>query len=95
MKQRVRDREMPPWDADPVIGIFANDRSLSDEQIATLVAWADGGALRGDDAGMPALPAYADSEWTIGAPDEVFRISPFEVSPDGRRDDVHGALLSH
>src|ERR1051325_502583 len=44
IKRKVTQRLMPPWHIDRTIGIqaFKNDRSLSDEQIATLVAWADG-----------------------------------------------------
>ena len=86
IRQKVVDREMPPWDADPAVGVWANDRSLSDEAIATIAAWADGGAPRGDRALQPPLPAYADSEWTIGEPDAVFAIPPFEVPPEGTVD---------
>ena len=35
VKTKVVAREMPPWGADPHIGKFANDPSLSDAQIAT------------------------------------------------------------
>ena len=40
IKRKVSQRLMPPWHIDRTIGIqeFKNDRSLSDEQIATLVA---------------------------------------------------------
>ncbi len=83
IKQKVADRDMPPWDADPQVGTWANDRSLTDDEIATIVAWADAGAPRGDRAAMPSMPAYADSAWTIGEPDAVFSIPPFEVPADG------------
>ena len=86
IRQKVLDREMPPWDADPAIGVWANDRSLSDGEITTIVAWAEGGAPRGDRAALPPLPSYADSEWTIGAPDAVFSIPPFEVPAEGTVD---------
>ena len=33
IKQKVVAREMPPWGADPHIGKFANDPSLSDAEI--------------------------------------------------------------
>src|SRR3977135_2966668 len=38
---RVQTRQMPPWHIDKTIGIqqFKNDRSLSDEQIATIARW--------------------------------------------------------
>ena len=86
IREKVAAREMPPWDADPAIGTWANDRSLGDAEIATLVAWADGGTRRGDPAAMPPLPSYADSEWTIGEPDAVFSIPPFDVPPEGTVD---------
>src|ERR1700745_4120331 len=35
----TQDRSMPPWFATPGIGRFANDPSLSSEEIATLGAW--------------------------------------------------------
>ena len=47
MKAAVLNKKMPPWFADPHFGKFANDRSLSQREIDTLVAWADGGALKG------------------------------------------------
>ena len=86
IRHKVVGREMPPWDADPAIGAWANDRSLSDEQIATIVAWADGGAPSGDLAAMPPVPGYADSEWSIGKPDAIFSTPPFEVPLDGTVD---------
>src|ERR1700677_287988 len=37
IKQRVATRQMPPWHIDKTVGVthFANDRSLSDEQVTT------------------------------------------------------------
>ena len=86
MRQKVADRTMPPWYADPQFGTWSNDRSLTDEEIATIVAWADGGALRGDPAAMPPLPTNAGEEWSIGRPDAVFSIPPFDVPPEGQVD---------
>src|ERR1041385_3569362 len=43
IKTKVASREMPPWGADPEHSLkFRNDRSLSREQIDTIVAWVDG-----------------------------------------------------
>src|ERR1700754_2904356 len=41
IKSRVETRQMPPWHIDKSVGVqkFKNDISLSDEQIATVVAW--------------------------------------------------------
>src|SRR5437773_1137144 len=38
MRQAVLTKKMPPWFAEPHIGKFANDRSLSPTDIATLAA---------------------------------------------------------
>src|SRR5262245_12705265 len=55
MKDKVVAREMPPWGADPNYGKFKNDRSLSQQDIDTIVAWAESGAPKGDDKDMPAV----------------------------------------
>ena len=49
IRQRVITRQMPPWHIDKTVGVthFANDRSLSDQQIATVVKWVDNGAPMG------------------------------------------------
>jgi hypothetical protein len=55
IRARVAARQMPPWHIDKTVGIqqFENDRSLGDEQIATVLAWVDQGAPQGDPADMP------------------------------------------
>src|ERR1700704_6245323 len=55
IKTRVADRQMPPWQIDRTVGIqkFKNDRSLSDDQVDTIVRWIDGGAPQGDAKDMP------------------------------------------
>ena len=63
IKAKVEAREMPPWFADPRFGKFSNDTSLSDEQIETIVAWADGGAPEG--AGpAPEAPRFSAAGWS-------------------------------
>jgi hypothetical protein len=47
IKQKIMKREMPPWFPDPRFGEFKNDRRLTDQQIQTIAAWADGGAPEG------------------------------------------------
>src|SRR5215467_7910912 len=71
VKQKAVAREMPPWGADPHIGKFANDPSLSDAQIATIAAWVDGGAPEGNRADLPKPPTFTES-WAMGKPDLIF-----------------------
>lgn len=66
----VDDRRMPPWHADPRHGQFANDRSLSAKQRATLLAWVEQGTPLGDPAKLPPPVKFAEG-WTIGTPDLV------------------------
>src|SRR4051794_4131516 len=63
IKSKVTSREMPPWFADPHYGKFKNDKSLSQEQIEKLVAWADAGAPQGTGA-APAAPQFAEGGWS-------------------------------
>ena len=63
IKSQIVKREMPPWFADPRFGHFSNDRSLSEETIAKIVAWVDAGAPEGD--GLPPQPPlFSEAGWT-------------------------------
>ena len=44
----VQTKMMPPWFADPAIGHFADDPSLTPKQIESIVAWAKAGAPAGN-----------------------------------------------
>ena len=68
------DRIMPPWHIERNVGIqqFKDDPSLTDEEIATIVAWSDAGAPRGNPADLPPPPVFPnDEEWHIGTPDLI------------------------
>jgi hypothetical protein len=85
IKDKVVKREMPPWAADPHASMkFRNDRSLSQQEIDTIVAWANAGAPRGNPADAPPAPTFA-SGWQLGEPDFVFE-QPVEwtVKPDAQ-----------
>jgi hypothetical protein len=83
IRRRVSRREMPPWGADPAIGKFRNDPSLSQAQIETIASWVDAGAPEGSKADLPASPVFVEG-WTIGKPDLIFKmVQPFKVPADG------------
>lgn len=73
IKNKVLAGEMPPWHADPAIGTFVNDRSLSEAEKTTIIEWVDGGAPEGDPDKLPAAPVFADG-WQIGTPDVVLEM---------------------
>jgi len=73
IRAAVITRKMPPWQADPHYGSFANDRRLSDAEIAVLRSWVDEGAKEGDLKDLPAAPEFPDG-WRAGKPDVVIPI---------------------
>ncbi len=88
IREVVSERRMPPWFADPKIGKFANDRSLSPQDRETLVAWIDQGCPKGDAADMPPAKEFVEG-WIIGKPDAVFHMpQEFEVPADTPRGGV-------
>src|SRR5580698_11379496 len=64
MAAAVEMKMMPPWFADPRFGHFANDPSLSEEQVATITAWANAGAPAGDARDAPATRSW-NAGWNI------------------------------
>ncbi len=86
-RTQLRDRMgvMPPWFIERDVGIqeFQNDISLSEEEIATIAAWVDGGALEGDPANAPAPRVFTvDDDWNLGAPDLIVDLPPFTMEAD-------------
>ena len=80
IQEVVENRRMPPWHADPRYGHFANDRSLSPRERATLLAWVEQGTKLGDPAKLPPPRTFPDG-WTIGQPDLVVEIPETYVVP--------------
>ncbi|HEX8914499.1 MAG TPA: hypothetical protein VF796_19275 [Humisphaera sp.] len=69
----VGDRLMPPWKPEPGYGHFQAERRLTEQQIATLRAWADAGAPEGDPNLAPPAPTFAKG-WQLGEPDLVIEM---------------------
>jgi hypothetical protein len=88
IRERVISRNMPPWHIDKTVGIqhFANDRSLSETQIQTIVKWVDGGTPQGDPKDLPPAVQWPDATaWNFaglygGPPDLIVR-SPLYKMP--------------
>jgi mono/diheme cytochrome c family protein len=80
----AEDRAMPPWKAAPHVGVkFKDARTLSEPEIATLVAWSEADAPEGNPADMPMPPKFPD-DWQLGTPDLVVDIgADFAVPADG------------
>jgi hypothetical protein len=86
MKASVVTKKMPPWFADPQFGKFSNDRTMSQAEINTIVAWADGGAKAGSTKDAPP-PVQFTSGWAIPNPDVVLEMPmEFEIPASGTID---------
>ena len=92
IKDRVEKRSMPPYFIDKEVGVqsFEDDRSLSDQEIATIAAWVDSGSPQGDMNYLPPAPQFEDDvAWTLEddmgrPPDLIIPIpEPFTVPADG------------
>ena len=70
IRRAVEQKSMPPWFADPTVGKFANDPSLSAKEIATIAAWSKANAPAGDKKDSPAPRHWAEA-WSIPKPDLV------------------------
>jgi mono/diheme cytochrome c family protein len=91
IKQRVVTRQMPPWHLDKTLGVqkFANDFSLSDQQISAISRWVDAGAPQGDPKDMPAAKVWPqDDGWQLskqfGQPDFVLKSEPYTMPAKGQ-----------
>jgi hypothetical protein len=86
IKQRVAQHQMPPWHIDQTVGVthFKNDRSLSEQQIATIVKWVDNGAPMGNAKDMPAAKVWpVGNDWQakplLGEPDFVLKSDDYSM----------------
>jgi hypothetical protein len=91
IRERVINRQMPPWHVDKTLGIqhFANDRSLNDAELDTIVRWVDAGAPQGDPKDMPAPKQWPSEEsWQLakqfGEPDLVLKSEPYTMPAQGQ-----------
>jgi hypothetical protein len=73
IREAVLLKKMPPWFADPSVGHFSNNPTLSETERRTITDWVDQGAKEGDPHDLPAAPVYTDG-WRIGKPDVIIDI---------------------
>jgi hypothetical protein len=91
----VRMKMMPPWFADPRFGHFANDVSLSDAQIATILSWAESGTPAGDVAQSPPPKKWA-AGWNIGNPDLIVKMpKPVSIPARGEVEYTYEIVPTH
>lgn len=79
----AKSRRMPPWSANPKIGHWTNDASLSPRELQDLLSWAKNGAPEGVASQAPLPKSYVKG-WNIGQPDAIVQITDtFRVPAQG------------
>lgn len=68
----TQTRFMPPWLPEPGELKFADERRLSDVQIARIRAWVDQGMLEGKPSDLPPKPKFVEG-WQLGQPDLILK----------------------
>lgn len=91
IRERVINHSMPPWFLDKTVGVqhFANDISLNDDQIHTIVRWVDAGAPLGDLKDMPPPKQWPnDDGWQLakkfGPPDLIIKSEAYTMPAKGQ-----------
>ena len=75
---------MPPWLPESGHGVFADERRLSDDEIALIAKWVESGAPEGNPADAPKPPSFSGG-WQLGTPDLVLALpEPYVLQPGGR-----------
>ena len=86
------ERRMPPWKADPGVGVpFAHSKALTAGEIATLAAWAEAGAPSGNLAEVPTPPSFSTG-WALGVPDLVVE-APEDYAIPASGEDVYRCFV--
>ncbi len=83
IREVIRVNRMPPWRADPHVGTFARDMSLTPAQIKTIVHWVEAGAQRGSGPDPLAAVEHHAAEWPLGKPDLVLDIPAYTIPASG------------
>ena len=83
IREVLNTKRMPPWHADPHIGSFSNDISISQEEIRKIVSWINGGSKRGEGPDILAEMKPTAAKWTMGIPDYTFNLDEEVIPANG------------
>ncbi|HRK36102.1 MAG TPA: redoxin domain-containing protein [Candidatus Hydrogenedentes bacterium] len=84
IREVTMTNRMPPWHADAPQGVFANDSSLSRDDMRKLFAWFDNGAQKdGDVDPLIEIAAAAETDWPLGKPDLIVDVPEQTIQATG------------
>lgn len=76
-------RRMPPGQIDTQVGEWGDIHDISDDEIALLVHWIDGGARREGDADPLTEPEPTPPDWKLGEPDLIVSVPSEKIPATG------------
>ena len=86
-------RYMPPWKPDQKFGAsYIGENYLTDNQIATIKAWVDGGMPRGEQSKEPPAPIFPNGS-QIGKPDLVVSFAQSHLHKGNNKDEYRYFVL--
>jgi Peroxiredoxin len=83
IREVIRTDRMPPWNVTHHVGKFEDDRSLTKDEVKTLVHWIEAGAPRGDGPDPLAKARAPVSDWPLGKPDLILDIPSYTIPASG------------
>ena len=83
IREVIRTDRMPPWNVDPHVSKWADDKSLTPTEVKTVVHWIEQGAPRGDGPDPLAKKRVALSEWPLGKPDLILELPAYTIPAAG------------
>jgi hypothetical protein len=89
IREVIRTHRMPPYDADPHVGKFSDDRRLTADEVKTVVHWIEQGAPRGEGKDPLGSKHLVAAEWPLGKPDLVLDVPSFTIPATGVVDYKH------
>ncbi len=89
IRETLRTDRMPPYNADPHVGKFSDDKNLSPAEIKTIVHWVEQGAPRGEGKDPLGAVKHVAAEWPLGKPDAIVDIPAFTIPASGVVDYQH------
>ena len=94
IREVIRTDRMPPYNADPHVGKFSDNKNLSPAEVKTLVHWIEAGAPRGSGIDPLGAVKHVAPEWPLGKPDLVLNVPAYKIPASGVVDYQHPFVIN-
>ena len=94
IREVIRTDRMPPYNADPHVGKFSDDKNLTPAEIKTIVHWVEAGAPRGEGKDPLGAKHRVAAEWPLGKPDAILNIPAYTIPASGVVDYQHPYVVN-